>query len=38
LIKEIKEKTPEIRRLIEKNIISSKDFEYEKYFGPEIIP
>jgi len=38
LIKELKKKMPEIRKLIEKGIISNKDFEYEKYFGPEIIP
>lgn len=28
----------EIKKLINKKIISEKDFEYEKYFGPEIIP
>jgi len=38
LVIEIKNKIPGIQGLIEKNIISHKDFEYEKYFGPEIIP
>ncbi len=38
LVIELKNKIPEILGLIEKNIISHKDFEYEKYFGPEIIP
>jgi len=39
LINEIKRILPEIRQLIEKEgILSEKDFEYEKYFGPEIIP
>ena len=38
LIESIKKKVPEIKKLIEKGIISEKDFEYEKYFGPEIIP
>ena len=37
-IGKIKEKMPKINKLIEKGIISKKDFEYEKYFGPEIIP
>ncbi|HOE92882.1 MAG: 7-carboxy-7-deazaguanine synthase [Candidatus Methanofastidiosum methylothiophilum] len=38
LIYELKNKVPEIKELIQKGIISSKNFEYEKYFGPEIIP
>lgn len=38
LILKIKEKIPEIKDLIEKKIISEKDFEFERYFGPEIIP
>lgn len=38
LIKEIKRIVPEIRKLIEKGIVKESDFEYEKYFGPEIIP
>jgi uncharacterized protein len=29
---------PEIRSAIDSGIVSLKDFEYEKYFGPEIIP
>jgi radical SAM protein with 4Fe4S-binding SPASM domain len=28
----------EIKELIDKRVISEKDFEYEKYFGPEIVP
>ena len=38
LVTELKNKIPEIKELIDKEIISYKDFEYEKYFGPEIIP
>jgi len=38
LISEIKGKIPEISELIKKGIVSEKDFEYEKYSGPEIIP
>jgi len=38
LIDEIKKRTPEIKQLIEKGIVKEKDFEFEKYFGPEIIP
>ncbi|MEJ2267473.1 MAG: TIGR04084 family radical SAM/SPASM domain-containing protein [Nanoarchaeota archaeon] len=38
LINEIKKATPRIRKLIEKGIVKEKDFEFEKYFGPEIIP
>jgi putative peptide-modifying radical SAM enzyme len=38
LIEEIKKRVPEIKSLINKKIISKNDFEYEKYFGPEIIP
>lgn len=38
LIESLKEKMPEIKELIKKDIVSEKDFEYEKYFGPEIIP
>lgn len=38
LIDELKRILPEIKSLIDKKIISEKDFEYEKYFGPEIIP
>jgi putative peptide-modifying radical SAM enzyme len=38
LIEKLKEKIPKIEKLIHEKIISVKDFEYEKYFGPEIIP
>ncbi|MEK6824201.1 MAG: TIGR04084 family radical SAM/SPASM domain-containing protein [Nanoarchaeota archaeon] len=38
LIEGIKKRIPEIKKLIKEKIISEKDFEYEKYFGPEIIP
>lgn len=38
LIEEIKNKIPKIKQLIDKSIISENQFEYEKYFGPEIIP
>lgn len=37
-INKLKEKMPEINELIKKGIIKKEDFEYEKYFGPEIIP
>lgn len=37
-IDKLKEKLPEIIQLIKKGIIKEQDFEYEKYFGPEIIP
>jgi radical SAM protein with 4Fe4S-binding SPASM domain len=38
LIRKMKTKIPEIKKLINKGIISKKDFEFERYFGPEIIP
>lgn len=38
LIEEVKNKIPEIKKLISGGIVSEEDFEYEKYFGPEIIP
>jgi len=38
LIDELKINIPEIKELIRNKNISEKDFEYEKYFGPEIIP
>jgi len=38
LVIELNNKIPEIKELIDKGIINNKDFEYEKYFGPEIIP
>jgi len=37
-IGKIKTFLPRIKEAITKKIISEKDFEYEKYFGPEIIP
>ena len=38
LIDEIKSKISEIKDLMRAGIVSKKDFEFEKYFGPEIIP
>jgi len=38
IIDNLKKKLPEIQGLIKQKIISERDFEYEKYFGPEIIP
>jgi len=38
LIKSLKKEIPKIKSLIEKNTLKKSDFEYEKYFGPEIIP
>jgi len=38
LIDELREKIPKIKEMINKGIIRKDDFEYEKYFGPEIIP
>lgn len=38
LVIQLQNRLSEISGLIEKRIISYKDFEYEKYFGPEIIP
>jgi len=38
LISELQKNISQIRKFIEGGIISEKDFEYEKYFGPEIIP
>lgn len=38
LIEKIKSKIPEIKKLISEGKIKLSDFEYEKYFGPEIIP
>lgn len=38
LIDSLKKALPRIERLVEKGVISKKDFDYEKYFGPEIIP
>jgi uncharacterized protein len=38
LVKELKSKMPEIEKLIKEGKIKKEDFDYEKYFGPEIIP
>ena len=38
LIDELKKQIPKIQDLIDRKIISKKQFHYEKYFGPEIIP
>lgn len=38
LIEELKRVFPNIKNLISEGKIKEKDFEYEKYFGPEIIP
>jgi len=38
LIKEIERVLPSTKELLEKDVIKKEDFEYEKYFGPEIIP
>lgn len=38
LIAELRKNIPRIRNAITSGLISEEDFEYEKYFGPEIIP
>lgn len=38
LINSLKNKIPKIEKLLKEKIITKEDFEYEKYFGPEIIP
>lgn len=38
LINCLEKRIPEIKNLIAEKKLSEKDFEYEKYFGPEIIP
>ena len=38
LIGELKRKIPKIKELINDGIIKENYFDYEKYFGPEIIP
>ncbi len=38
LIEGIKKRIPEIKKLIAEGKINEKDFEFEKYFGPEIVP
>ena len=37
-IEELKKALPEVKKLISEGKIKEADFEYEKYFGPEIIP
>jgi putative peptide-modifying radical SAM enzyme len=37
-IDKLKDKLPIIKELIKNKTIKQEDFEYEKYFGPEIIP
>ena len=38
LIDELEKKLPKIQELIDQKIIAKRQFSYEKYFGPEIIP
>ena len=38
LIQELRKNLPIIKKAIENKTISIQDFDYEKYFGPEIIP
>ena len=38
LIDEMKKQIPEIEMLINQQIVTEEQFNYEKYFGPEIIP
>ena len=38
IVKELKKKLPEIENLIKSDKIKKEDFDYEQYFGPEIIP
>jgi len=38
LIDGIRSRSSEILELIESGVVNREDFEYEKYFGPEIIP
>lgn len=38
LIDELEKQVPKIEKLIKNKKISLEDFQYEKYFGPEIIP
>jgi uncharacterized protein len=38
LIDSLQDKEGEIRELVNSKVVSEKDLEYEKYFGPEIIP
>jgi len=38
LIKELEKILPKVKKLISKQVIKPDYFDYEKYFGPEIIP
>jgi len=38
LISELRKNIPKIENAIKNSVVEKKDFEYEKYFGPEIIP
>jgi putative peptide-modifying radical SAM enzyme len=38
LIEGIEKRIPKIKKFIDDGIIRKEDFEFEKYFGPEIIP
>lgn len=38
LVQALKQRIPEIMKLIQSNQLSLRDFSHEKYFGPEIIP
>ena len=38
LIETLRKKSNEIKKLIDDDIVKRSDFDYEKYFGPEIIP
>jgi sulfatase maturation enzyme AslB (radical SAM superfamily) len=38
LIDELKAQLPRIEKALKTRKVSIRDFEYEKYFGPEIIP
>lgn len=38
LVDELRKKTPKIKELIYKKKVNKEDFQFEKYFGPEIIP
>ena len=37
-INKLKEKIPEIKELIAEGKVKEEDFEFEEFFGPEIIP
>jgi len=38
LIDSIRKKVPEIEKLLDEKIVKKEQFDFEKYFGPEIIP